>query len=351
MGKNGPVEPTDADWGRWIDMATSERVLPLLYKIVREGVTGLPREIQEAISQTQLDLMTSMVRFEHDLLEVTAILEQGGLRCAVLKGAATAHLDYPDPSLRQFGDVDLLVAPVHFGRARELLMAHGWAQAYPLPRHHERFTHAMTFRHGRRVEVDLHQRIGHRAIGELVPTEHLLHSVVEYDLAGRSLSALSAPDRLIHAALHSMTSRGPYRRLSSAADLILLTEAQLGEEAAVLSRAQSWKLGSLVQAGIHAAYHAAQLPIPHGWTNKHVAPGRWDSLVERAYLSDRRRPGYEELAYLRHLGGWRDRGDYVWGYFSTDAAYEERNRRSGLLDQSRYLWARLRSGRNERDPL
>ena len=33
-----------------------------------------------------------------------------GIRSRVLKGPAVAHLDYPDPALRAFGDVDLLVA-------------------------------------------------------------------------------------------------------------------------------------------------------------------------------------------------------------------------------------------------
>jgi hypothetical protein len=169
-------------------------------------------------------------------------LLDAGISCTVLKGVATAHLDYADPSMRQFGDVDLLVAPSEFARAGSILDLHGASRPYALPSGHERFTHAVTFRSPGQVEVDLHQHIAHRALGQLIPTDALLARRVPFGLAGRTLHALHRHDRLIHASVHTFASRDSYRRLSSLADVLLLAESMAGEAPEVLACADRWRV-------------------------------------------------------------------------------------------------------------
>jgi hypothetical protein len=316
----------------------------LLHRVVTTSHSLLDPGQLALANTMQLDVMGTMVRFEHDLLEIAGALESNACPFTVIKGAATAHLDYADPSLRQFGDVDLLVAPRDLSRACAILGEKGWTQAYSLPRHHELFTHAITLRNSSRVEVDLHQRVAHRAIGQLIPTDVLMADRIEYDIAGTTLWALADRDRLIHAAVHYVTSRGPYRRLSSTADVLVLAEARCRNSDAVVVRAESWKVRALLERAIADAYSAAELPLNEDWASAFAKPTqRRDQLVDRAYLSEHRRPLTEELAFLRLLNGWRNRWKYMRGYFSTDADYAEHRQRSGLYAQSRYLWSRLRS--------
>ena len=196
----------------------------------------IPTELIERTEVMQLDVAATCVRIEQKLLTVAEALNLADVPFAVVKGVATAHLDYDEPSQRQFGDVDLLVHPNDFLLARSTLEEHGWVQAYPLPRFHDRFTHAVTFRRDGIVEVDLHQRIAHRALGLLIPTAELLRARVPLQLAGHELWALSAVDRLIHAAIHTLASRGPYRRLSSSADVLVLSRKLSSQAREVLSR-------------------------------------------------------------------------------------------------------------------
>lgn len=345
VGERGPVEPTPDEWATWADAATTERLIPLLARVVSEAPADSLDTLQiESAMEMQLDVMGTVVRFEHDLLEVAAFLRELDCGFAVLKGAATAHLDYDDPAHRQFADIDLLVHPSDFAHVCRSLAQIGWRQAYSLPRHHERFTHAITLRNERRVEVDVHQQIAHRAIGLLVSTEALLASLEEYELAGERLPALAAPDRLIHAALHSLTPRPPYRQLSATADVLVLTRKT--DPAEVFERAESFRVRSLVARSIAAAHRAAWLPMPSAWVEPSTREGRRDAwLIASAYRSDRRRPLLEELAYLKVMGAWADRGRYVSGYFRTDPDYAAQHHRSGLAAQVRYLVSRLRSGK------
>lgn len=345
MGAPALAVPTEADFSEWLGVARRERLFPLLHHLVTTGDHRLTDAQKQTVRTAQIDVMGAAVRFEHDLLDVGATLIDAGIEFAVLKGAATAHLDYADPSLRQFGDVDLLVDPEVFPQACVVLEAHGWGQAYVLPRHHERFTHAITFRQGRRVEVDLHQRIAHRALGLLMPPSELLAASVAYEIAGRTLRALCPSHRLIHAAVHTGASRGAYRRLSSLADVLVLAEANTASASDVLAQADRWRIRPLVGSTIEAAYATACLPLPDAWRSAGSEPGRQrNRLVDRAYLGPHRRPVAEELAYLQLMSGWRDRRRYLRGYLATDPDYAERKRRSGPFAQARYLWTRVRSG-------
>lgn len=345
IGQTGPIEPTATDLGDWVTLATHERMIPLLFRVVSGATVDLHDEEVERMYDIQVDVMAAAVRFEHDLLAVARAFTDR-FPFAVLKGVATAHLDYSDPSMRQFADVDLLVSPADLDTAVRMLGDLGWEQAYPLPRHHERFTHAITLRNGRRVEIDLHQRIAHRALGELIPTDDLLARRVEYDIAGHTLWALDHIDRTIHACVHAATSRAPFQRMSSTADVLVLATRHVDAAADVMDRASARRLANIVRRAVEGAHRESDLPVPDEWQRAMSVPvGPRDRLVDRAYLSDRRRPVVEELAYLRLLPEWRDRVDYVRGYFATDPDYMRRNQRSGILAQTKYLVSRLRSGR------
>ena len=74
-----------------------------------------------------------------------------GVEAKVLKGSAVAHLDYPDPAQRTFGDVDLLVRSRDIDAAVRVLAAEGHARrsVEPRPGFDRRFGKGATFTHRR----------------------------------------------------------------------------------------------------------------------------------------------------------------------------------------------------------
>ena len=347
VGAIGPVAPAAATWLEWSLFARRERVIPLLYHLVDTVATDLTDDQRSDLRQRQGEVLSRCVRLEHQLLVVTGLLRASGVRSAVLKGAATAHLDYPDASWREFGDVDILVDATDMPRAAAAVEAAGWHQGYALPRGHERFTHAVTYVH-EAAELDLHQQIAHRALGLRVPTRALLDHAVLYVLAGTELLALDDVDRFIHAAVHATSSRGRFRQMSSAADVLVMVHGRphLAEDA--LERAEQWCVRSVVERAVRDASAAARLAAPDEWIRAMRRPIRHrDPLVDRAYLSSVRRPVVEELAYLRLLDGWRARWHYATGYLSIGPEYASQHGRSGWRAQWSYLVDKLRSSRTE----
>ena len=344
VGRPGPVVPESATWAAWTGLAGMKRVAPLLYQLVDTTPTDLSDEQRQNVHHLQEGVMSRCVQLEHHLIVVAELLAEHGIRSAVLKGGATAHLDYPDPSWREFSDIDLLIDPADRIRATALLGREGWIQGYALPRGHEHYTHAVTLVR-ERMELDLHQRIGHRALGLLVPTGELLDHAVPFAVAGFELLALDEVDRLIHSALHLVASRRSDGRLSSVADVLLAAERRPHIAAEVVARAERWRVRSLVERGVLDAYEAAELDVHADWASAMRRPNlHRDRLVDRAYLSAARRPLTEEIAYLRLLVGWRNRWRYVRGYLATDRDYAVQHGRSGVVAQARYLVSKLRSG-------
>jgi hypothetical protein len=203
----------------------------------------------------------------------------------------------------------------------------------------------VTFARDRR-ELDLHQRIGRRALGVLVPTHELLHDAVPFEIAGAQLWALAEIDRLIHSALHAVAAWYPWRFLATVTDVLLAAESRPHLAGEVLARAERWRVRSLVERGVRDAYAAARLDLHPDWAAAMRRPIRQrDRLVDRAYAAPTRRPVTEELAYLRLLSGWRNRWRYARGYFVTDPDAAARHGRSGLPGKVRYVVSKLRPRR------
>ena len=342
MGVPGPVAPDTPSWNDWTSLAQHERVVPQLYRLVDTVATNLTDEQREAVGDLQAAAMSRCVRLEHHAIDVTRLLADHSIRSVVLKGSATAHLDYPDPAWRDFNDVDVLLAPADRKQATALLQRYGWTQGYTLPTGHEEYTHAVTFvRDG--VELDLHQRVGRRALGMLVPTPELLDHAVAFETGGCAMLALDDIDRLIHSAVHAVAARYPLRMLSTLTDVLVMAHRRPGLAGEALARAEHWRLRSIVERGIRDAYAAARLELHPEWAAAMRAPiRRRDRLIDLAYATPRRRAVVEELAYLRVLDGFEDRWRYLRGYFSTDTAYAAQRGRSGVRAQLKYVLRKLR---------
>jgi hypothetical protein len=343
IGRSGPVVPDAATWNRWTFTARLDRVAPLLYELVDRVPTDLTDEQRQDIAQIQGGALSRCVQLEHHAIVVSALLAERGIRAVVLKGGATSHLDYATPSLREYSDVDLLIHPDHLSEASSLLEGEGWAQGYALPKGHERYTHAVTFVRDQ-MELDLHQRIAHRALGLLVPTEQLLDQGITFTVAGRELFALGDTDRLIHSCIHMVAARGANRRLSSVADVVVAATRRPHLAGEVLARAERWRVRPLVERAVVDAYGAAQLEVHGEWVDAMRRPiRRRDRLVERAYLGSERHPITEEVAYLRLMPSWARRWRYVRGYFDVDEEYAAQHGRAGFASQARYALGKLRS--------
>lgn len=95
--------------------------------IIRQ-LPGLPRELYEiwrAETLTQIPLFLNYLQQQDSCIK---LLKTEGIRCDVLKGAASASY-YPIPEYRQMGDIDLLISPTDKEKTHWILQKCGYCKA------------------------------------------------------------------------------------------------------------------------------------------------------------------------------------------------------------------------------
>ncbi len=279
--RKSAIELASGDAAELTEFCTQKRIVPLLAKALVDGIIRFPAEEWQAASSVMRQVAIVRLRCEAALLQLGEILEPAGVEFRVLKGLATGSLDYDTPTLRQVGDVDVLVPVPQRQEVFDLLQQEGLEIASGRRRWAPELEHAFTCRLGK-VELDIHHRLLLRAPGHMVAGLDLFADPAAFELHGRLFFGLSERHRLLHAAGHLVTSPGIMRRWSSHADVLrLMHHADIS--------AFDRHAGDLVSLGVDAACAAAGLS---------VSDHRRRSLICWAYGQEARTPMREHLLEL-----------------------------------------------------
>lgn len=106
-------EPTEKEWLAIYEMATMQCVLGLLFSAINklneaDAPIKPPMELFFQWIGDSLEIEAQNKRLDEAAKRLTEIFRKGQFRSCVLKGQGMARL-YPDPNLRQPGDIDLWV--------------------------------------------------------------------------------------------------------------------------------------------------------------------------------------------------------------------------------------------------
>ncbi len=320
-------EPLDLAATLMARLVDWHRVAPLLpLESVRPPSRDVLRTRHRRIAAFQLRLRSTAT-------EVLDTLERAGLPARVLKGLATAELDYPDVHLRQSGDIDLAVAPDDLDDVVAVLTGLGCTHQ-PTP-FDPVLWYGRTLETGTGLEIDLHTRLFRRS-----PLGLSLVDEPGDALPGLSGTALPAEQRLVHAAGHFMISPPGQRRMNGFLDIGRLLERPDLDLDATRRFARSIGVERLVGAGIRVeAELSERRPVLRSLAEWRQ-PDRFEQMTR---LTAHRR------LVLDHLGRYREvpaghRLEYLPAWLLPTARQRRLLRSSAAAATSRAL-ARTRRGR------
>ena len=263
------------DAGGVLDAAAAQRILPWLAAADADGlIIDLTDDWRRALRTRLIDATQTTLAAHAAAASVIERLEQVGVRdVRVLKGCATAHLDYERTADRFSTDVDLLIRPDDHA----LAMSAFPDQHVPTPRRphwDERYGKATTIRSETGVEIDIHTSLVQGYFGLAIPTDELFASPDPFEIAGVAMRAVDGPNRLIHAALHLASSEQV--GLHSARDVLQLVTVSEVDWAEAIHRTKQWRVDGLFAHGVAAAWSRFAVdshPIVD-WATGHPATGR-----------------------------------------------------------------------------
>ena len=141
----------DTDLNAVLREAKDQSMLATVYcSLTEEELSRISPADQQKWRMTFFKFVAKSQQLLYEQANVISLLEKNGTRFALLKGSSCAA-NYPDPSLRAMGDVDILVAPDEQRAVVELLQADGYSEVVEEDHHCH-----LTVRKGR-VSVEVHR--------------------------------------------------------------------------------------------------------------------------------------------------------------------------------------------------
>ena len=237
------------DWQHVVQIVSHHKVIPLFLRNF-ETFAGdsMPEQTAAVLRAENVANTQISERRSNHLVTLNRLFREQQIDLRILKGVPLAITAFQDPTLRDGGDIDLLIAEKHIFKAGEILRTLGYARFEPrarlTPRRLQSYlAHQKDFSYehpSAGVVIDLHWRLFRNPF---LPSNGGLNQVGEawVDLNGTPVATLPPARLLLYLCVHGALDG--WLRLKWLADigalLHTLTEEQLSETAALAAEQQA----------------------------------------------------------------------------------------------------------------
>jgi hypothetical protein len=196
------------DWEYLLAAASYHGLLPLLHKHVHaSGADLVPVNILSRLKQSSLANTQNVLHLLSKQLEVQRLLRDNGVPVAVFKGSVLSQMAYGEISLRQAGDIDLLIQPQHFARVTVLLESLGYEMtprltASQLTSHLKHHCEIQFVRDDWFTVVDLHWGLAPKSFVFDLETDEVMSRWQTIAVAGAQIQTLATEDLILYLSMH-----------------------------------------------------------------------------------------------------------------------------------------------------
>lgn len=255
------------DWNYLFTSAHTHGLIPLLQKHLHQlGADPVPIEFRSRVRRQSLSNSQNVLHLAGKQLKLFRLFKDSHIPVAIFKGSALAQSAYGDFSLRQAGDIDVLISRRDFDRARLLLESLGYQmtpQLTPaqLSSHLASHCEIQFVRDDWFTVVDLHWALAPKSFVFRIETDELLSRLQPVTIAGTEIETLATEDLIVYLSMHGAKHlwRG-LEWISSLGELIRAAES-IGWTA-VIERAAKAHATRMLALGLHLAERVSEVDIP-----------------------------------------------------------------------------------------
>ena len=207
----------EINWDYVFITAQAHGLLPLLQKdLMSVGSDLVPGHFLSRLKRESVANSQNVLHLISKQLGVYKLFKENNVPVALFKGPLLAQMAYGEISLRQAGDIDLLIVRQDFDRARCLLESLGY-EMYPrltpaqLASHLSNHCEIQFMRDEWFTVVDLHWELAPRSFVFKVKAEEVMSRLQCVSLAGTTVETFSAEDLVLYQAMHG--AKHLWRRL------------------------------------------------------------------------------------------------------------------------------------------
>jgi hypothetical protein len=308
------------DWNEFLRVAEHHGLLPLVARTL-EGMRGVPPEIAQSLRFSHDTNVRRGLWFAGELARIASRFENQGIKAVPYKGPLLAQAAYGDVALRSFGDLDFLIAPADFERARAALTALGYRpsalQDPALERLWLRYGYERSFdSDAGRYLVELQWGLLPYFFAVGLQVEELLERSGASSLDGYPCRDLSPEDTLLVLCLHA--AKHLWMRMIWVCDIAQTVNKQAIDLSLVLERARSLGITRFVLLSFWLAHRLLGASVPAVMEQCFADDPRVNVLGEElvARLARAATYDFESTEYFRWMlrlrEQSRDRRRFLW---------------------------------------
>src|SRR5215212_3838034 len=255
------------DWDYVIATAYAHGLLPLLHKHLVTAATDLvPAHVLSRLKRESVANSQNVLHLTGKQLRVYKLFKENSIPVALFKGPLLAHMAYGEISLRQAGDIDLLIARRDFAHARVLLESLGYEMtprltSEQLASHLNNHCEIQFMRDEWFTVVDLHWDLAPRSFVFGVKPDEVMSRLQSVSLAGATVETFGAEDLLLYQAMHG--AKHLWRRLewiTCLAESVRITEAINWDT--LIERAAKAHATRILALGLRLVEEFSHVPVP-----------------------------------------------------------------------------------------
>jgi len=204
----------DLDWDHLLAVAYAHGLVPLLHKHIATDL--VPAQILSRLKRESVANSQNVLHLTGKQLRIYKLFKENNFPIALFKGPLLAQMAYGEMSLRQAGDIDLLINRRDFTQARLLLESLGYEMTprltpAQLSSHLSNHCEITFMRDEWLTVVDLHWDLAPRSFVFGVKAEDVMSRLQSISLAGTTVETFGAEDLLLYQAMHG--AKHLWRRL------------------------------------------------------------------------------------------------------------------------------------------
>jgi hypothetical protein len=260
------IAATEIGWEYLFLLARRHSIVPLVYRqLDRHAADLVPTEHLKQLKKHYLENIARNTILTAELCRLITRFAESGIDAIPYKGPVLALFAYGNIALRRFVDLDVIVKKCDVLKAREILLAEGYAPSKSLSLGQQelllRTQHNIQFsRDDHRLIIELHWEVAPHLFAATIDSDQLRENLTTVDLNGTAVKTLSSADLLFSLCVHG--SRHLWERLGWICDIAELLARHNFDWPALLKRAAEADIDRMFLLGLYLAEQLLDAALP-----------------------------------------------------------------------------------------
>ena len=257
------------DWEYVLATANGHGLVPLAQKHVFSiKEDRFPTNALSCLKLQSVSNVTNVLHLVGQQQKLFHLLQENHVQAAIFKGSVLAQTAYGDMSLRQAGDIDVLISRADFHRTRLLLESLGYKMIPSLTNtqlasHLKSHCEIQFMRDDWLTVVDLHWSLAPKTFVFNLDTDDVLSRLQTVTIGGGEIKTLSTEDSILYQSMHG--AKHLWRRLewiSSLGETIRCAESIDWDT--IIERAGQAHATRMLALGLRLAEKVSGIEVPDG---------------------------------------------------------------------------------------